>query len=251
MIDRLDPRLAALVDDTDDSDWSEVVSRARELAVPSRRRVVLALAAALAIAAVASPALGLRGQVVRLFSDANHAPKRVQRHFARVEREIGGGVNAKRAIKVLDARVAPQTTWTVWLAPTRQGGYCASVGGKNGRGTFYCTGPDGYDRLSVGVGLYGRVAPDGEILSGPVVLDGGTSNPKADSLVLRFEDGKSVSIPLVWVTAPVNAGFFVYSVPETHWRIGHLPTTLTMLSADGDKLDEREIHGITVRGSFP
>lgn len=248
MTDGLDLRFAALADGTDDSNWSEVAGRARELAMPSRRRrVVFALAAALVIAAVAAPALGLRGQVVRLFSGADRAPERVQRHFAGVQREIGSRVEAKRAIKVLDSRVAPHTTWTVWLAPTRQGGYCASVGGKNGRGTFYCNGAERYDRLSVDVGLYGRVAPDGEILSGPVVLDGGTSNPKADSLVLRFEDGESVSIPLVWVTAPVNAGFFVYGVPEKHWRSGHLPTTLTMLSAGGEKLDEREIHGITVR----
>jgi hypothetical protein len=43
---------------------------------------------------------------------------------------------------------------------------------------------------------------------------------------------------------------FLYGVPKRHWQKGHLPTTLTMLSADGDELDIREVHGITTKGSL-
>jgi hypothetical protein len=108
-----------------------------------------------------------------------------------------------------------------------------------------------YDRLGVGVCLCGRVAQDGEILAGPVILEGETTNERANSLLLRFQDGERQSIPLVWVGAPVNTAFFLYGVPEQHWQKGHLPTTLTMLASDGDELDTQEISGITTRGSFP
>jgi hypothetical protein len=104
-----------------------------------------------------------------------------------------------------------------------------------------------YDRLGVGVGLFGRVAPDGEILTGRVVLQGETTNERADSLLLRFQDGERQSIPLVWVGEPVNTAFFLYGVPE-RWGEGHPPTTLTLLAADGDELDTREISGITTKG---
>jgi hypothetical protein len=107
-----------------------------------------------------------------------------------------------------------------------------------------------HNRLGVGVCLCGRVAPDGEILAGPVVLEGETTNGRADSLLLRFQDGERQSIPLVWVGEPVNTTFFLYGVPERHWQKGHLPTTLTLLAADGDELDTREISGITTKGSL-
>jgi hypothetical protein len=99
-------------------------------------------------------------------------------------------VQAGRAIRVLDARVAPHTMWTLWVAPTKDGGFCTSSGTCY-EGTFR------YDRLSAEVGLFGRVAPDGEILTGPVVLTGETTNRRADSLLLRFQDGERQSIPLV------------------------------------------------------
>ena len=97
----------------------------------------------------------------------------------------------------------------------------------------------------------GASAQDGEILAPPVILEGGTSNERATSLLLRFEDGESQPIPLVWVGEPVNEAFFLYGVPKRHWQKGHLPTTLTMLAVDGDQLDVREVHGITTKGQCP
>jgi hypothetical protein len=143
---------------------------------------------------------------------------------------------------VLDARVGPRTTWTLWVAPTKDGGFCISTGA--------CYGPGfRYDRLGVDVTLRG-VAPDGEILTGPVILSGETTNERADSLLLRFQDGERQTIPLVWAGKPVDTAFFIYGLPKRHWQPGHLPTTLTMLSAEGEELDTREIHGITTKGSL-
>jgi hypothetical protein len=236
----LTTRFAALADRTDDANWMEVVARARA-ARRHRRRVPIAIAAALASAVViASPATGVGGKIVRLFDRAGPPPQQI------VESYRGrADVQAAHAIKVLDARMGPDMTWTLWVAPTKDGGFCTSPGS--------CYGPHirSDDRLNLGVCLCGRVAQDGEILAPPVVLEGGTSNERANSLLLRFEDGESQPIPLVWVGAPVNAAFFLYGVPKRHWQKGHLPTMLTMLSADGDELDMREVHGITTKGQFP
>lgn len=243
MIDtELAARFRPLSDPLDDQSWIEVVARARA-ARRHRRRVPIAIAAALASAVViASPATGVRGQIVRLFDRSGPPPQHVVTSFDEWNGpELRAGVQASRAIKVLDARVLPDTTWTLWVAPTKNGGFCISTGACY-QGRFR------YDRLGVEVSLRG-VAPDGEILTGPVILSGETTNSKADSLLLRFEDGESQSIPLVWVGKPVDTAFFLYGVPKPHWQPGHLPTTLTMLSAGGDKLDTREIHGITTKGS--
>lgn len=240
----LSARFRPLADPVDDQSWADVVARTRA-ARRHRRRVPITIAAALASAVViASPATGVRGAVVRLFDRAAPPPEHVVKSFAQWNGPaFRARVQAGRALKVLAARVAPDTTWTLWVAPTRDGGFCTSLG------SCY-QGPFRYDRLSVDVGLFGRVAPDGEILSGPVVLSGESTKEHADSLLLRFQDGEQQSIPLVWVGKPVDTAFFVYGVPERHWQQGHLPTTLTMLSGDGDELDTREIHGITTKGSF-
>jgi hypothetical protein len=241
----LSVRLGALADARDDQSWPEVVARARA-ARRYRRRVPIAVAGVLAFAVViASPATGVGGKIVRLFDRAEPPPQRIVESFAQWNGpQFRTRVQAGRAIKVLDARLTPNATTTLWVAPTKGGGFCTSSG--------WCSGGDfHYDRLSLGVCLCGRVAQDGEILAPPVVLEGATTNERAASLLLRFEDGESQPIPLVWVGEPVNTAFFLYGVPERHWQKGHLPATLTMLSADGDELDTQEVHGITTKGQFP
>jgi hypothetical protein len=254
----LTTRFAALADRTDDASWMEVVARARA-ARRHRRRVPIVIAAVLASAVViVSPATGVGGKIVRLFDRAGPPPQRIVESYRRGRADIQAG----RAIKVLEARMAPHMTWTLWVAPTKDGGFCEiriDQFASEGLSADDCWPPHVRtdDRLNLGVCLCGvmagngpGVAPDGEILAPPVVLEGGTANERAASLLLRFEDGESQPIPLVWVGEPVNRAFFLYGVPMRHWQKGHLPTTLTMLAADGDELDSREVHGITTKGSL-
>jgi hypothetical protein len=254
MSDGTDARFAALADPTDDSSWGEVVARSAALSGPRRPRPLVAIAAALALAVViAAPAVGLRSKIVRLFSDAAPAPQRIVKSFT----ALGGGaappggvgVEAGRALKVLETPVAPRVRAILWLAPTTGGGFCTLLDLEGKGGGADCLQLR-YDRLSVTVSLHGRISPAGKVLSGPVLLDGFAGQKRADSLVLGFQDGETARIPLVWVSAPVDAGFFVYGVPAQHWRAGHLPTTLTLLAANGDELDHREIHGIPIPGSL-
>lgn len=230
MIEPLDTRLGALADPADDSSWLEVTTRAR--ALRRRRRVPVMVAAALALAfVVVAPAVGLRGKIIQLFDDAAPAPERVERSFASLDQgvppRLGTGVVADRARKVFETQGV-----VLWLAPTTRGGFCSLVEVRGNGGGGECVTL--YDRLSVDVSLHGRIA----------LIHGFAQQKRAASLVLGFQDGESASVPLVWVSAPVDTGFFVYAVPEQHRREGHLPTTLRLLAVDGDELDRREIHGL-------
>jgi hypothetical protein len=241
----LTTRFAELADRTHDASWMEVVARAKP-ARRHRRRVPIAIAATLASAVlIVSPATGVGGKVVRLFDRAEPPPHRIVLSLETWNGpQLREGVQARRAIKVLDAHLTPHTMSTLWVAPTKDGGFCTN------NGSCYESGFH-YNRLGLEVCLCGGVAHDGEILAGPVMLSGETTNELADSLLLRFEDGESRSIPLVWVGEPINTAFFLYGVPKRHWQKGHLPTTLTMLAADGDQLDVREVHGITTKDQWP
>jgi hypothetical protein len=42
------------------------------------------------------------------------------------------------------------------------------------------------------------------------VLDGDTLLRGAARVEIRFEDGKVAVTPVVWVSKPIDAGFFVY-----------------------------------------
>src|SRR5437764_820974 len=66
----------------------------------------------------------------------------------------------------------------------------------------------------------------------------------SDKLVRIFENGepapapieRSVASPVVWVSAPIDAGFFGYEVPAAHWRVGSRPILLILRDADGNEL---------------
>lgn len=251
----LSKRFAALADAADDANWLEVMRRARELEPPRRARPPLLLAAAVAVAVLAvTPAIALRGHIVRLFDDAPRAPERVTKSFAAIDEGIPprfqSGVVATEARKVLETPAGFNETAIVWLAPIRQGGFCnftELVGpGEVRRGAGGECTPLLRD-LSLETSLHGRVAPDGVILSGPVLLHGWVGLSKADSVEVSFEDGSSATIPLIWVSKPVDTGFFVYSVPPLHWQVGHLPTQLIVRDTSGKEIAHRDVNGIDLR----
>jgi hypothetical protein len=251
----LSERFAVLTDTADDADWLAVVRRARELGRPRRARPALLVAAALAVAIlVVTPAIALRGHIVRLFDDAPRAPERVAKSFAELDvgvpPRLQSGVVAAEARKVLETPVGSNETASLWLAPRRQGGFCTLTeldgrgGARRGAGGE-CTPL--LDELSLDSSLHGHVSPDGVILSGPVLLHGWVRLSKADSLEVGFEDGSRAVIPFVWVSKPVDTGFFVYSVPSLHWQVGHLPTRLTVRDATGNEIADRDVSGIDLR----
>jgi len=224
---------------------------------PRRMAVVVAATAALALLVV-SPAIGLRGHIVRLFSDAPPAPERVVESLTALEEgapALQGGSSTIDAREVLDEPVGFDQRAVVWLAPRTGGGFCSlfelqRLDGTSQGGGAECV-PLMKSRLRFETSLSGSVSSTGEIVSGPVLIDGWVSLAKADSVDVQFEGGEAVALPFVWVSAPVNVGFFVYGVPQTHWQPGHLPTAIVVRDAEGNKIASEAVTGIDLRGAFP
>jgi len=240
MNDRLEHVLAARLNEleaaTGSPDWADVRRRASRRAT-RRRALRFASACAVGLAAIvaATPALGLRGQIVQFFGGGEPAPAPVVKDFGEID--VGAppgmatGVIADETRDVMEVPLSTGKTAVVWVAPTRAGGFCRFTS-TSGR---HSTGGGGCDRdrslpFAPGLDIPGPVSPEGEILAPPVVFDGATK------VEIRFEDGESATTPLVWVSPPIDAGFFVYEVPEAHWRAGHRPVALVLEDADGNEL---------------
>ena len=246
MSDRLGEVLAARLAEVAPAcgapDWPDVRRRANARAV--RRRILrLCAAASVGLAAIvaATPALGLRGQIVQLFAGGSPAPPPVVESFGQIDVAappgMATGVIAGEARDVMEAPLSTGKTAVVWVAPTRSGGFCVFVSTEGRR----AMGGGGCDRdrslpFAPGLEIPGPISPNGTILAPPVIFDGETLIRGAATVEIRFEDGESARTPVVWVSPPIDAGFFVYEVPEAHWQAGHRPVAVVLQDAEGRTL---------------
>jgi hypothetical protein len=100
---------------------------------------------------------------------------------------------------------------TLSVAPTRGGGFCASwSGGYRG---FDCVRVRPPGAPAVGTLSYGF----DEATGAADAIDGTTLRQDAQ-LQLRYADGTLETVPVVWVTAPIDAGFFAFDVPTRRAR---------------------------------
>jgi hypothetical protein len=190
----------------------------------------MALGAGLVAAAalVVPTAVALRGSVVNFF-ESEPAPKPVVLDFAGLDAGAPAGMEtgvvAEQTRAVLRKRLADGRVLTVWVAPTRKGGFCALYGQSGGCHPPY-TIP-----VEHGISVQGSVA-DGVIRDGPVLVSGSVQLPDAASIELRYENGDSDRERLTWVSPPIGAGFFVFDVGRGHWNRNR-PNELVLLDADG------------------
>jgi hypothetical protein len=84
--------------------------------------------------------------------------------------------------------------------------------------------------------IAGDVTPDGAVREGPILINGSTTLDDAATLEIVFDDGKSVTVPVVWVSEPIDAGFYGYEVPREKWAVGRRPRLLILRDADGREL---------------
>jgi hypothetical protein len=237
-------RLGALADRVDDSDWPDV----RRRAGTGRRSRLLALAAAtIVVVAIAAPALALSGKVVHVFGSSEPAPERVQEDFASLDvgapRGMAPDVIAEQTRMVIDTPTRDGTRTVLWVAPTRAGGFCitASVGKVGGPPAHGGGGGGGCDRdralpFAPGIFARGPMTPDGVLQRGPLVYDGSVLIEEARAVRFDFQDGDHATVPLVWVSEPIDAGFFVYAAPQEHWVEGHRVISATVEDGDGKEL---------------
>ena len=235
-------RFAALADPIDDSDWADVRGRA-ETSRPHRRGVWVALAAALAAVAIllVGPALGLPGKVIRLFESGEPAPERVEKDFASLDTAapegMAPGVIRGQTRKVTTVRLSSGHEVALWVAPTRREGFCT-----NWEELFGGCMADRAEYLERGLLLGVTVAEPGS--TGPYLLGGEIlTESGAASLEVRYRDGERADIPLVWVSEPINAGFFLFEVPRTNWETAARPVAVVALDEDGKEVARQELPG--------
>ena len=73
------------------------------------------------------------------------------------------------------------------------------------------------------------------------VIAGSFFQDSGSKLELEYADGATDEIPFVWVTAPIDAGFYLFRVPDAHRVDGHRPTSIRLLNDDGKVLAEETV----------
>jgi hypothetical protein len=231
---------------TEQSSWADVVSRERRahqrrLATRKRTTVLasVALAVAIALALLATPAFGLRDRIVHLFASEkeHHPPVRIQRYFQSLKMTDLQRPGEETGVIAARARVAMRVSFpgyghlTIWTAPTRGGGYCWNAGCDLRRQLPVVT------TLRLG-GRTSRTTVAPGQRDGHVFFEGATILRAARTFAVQFEDGSATEpMPLVWVSKPIDAGFFIYEVPRSRWKPGRRPLTFVVQDAKGRELD--------------
>lgn len=221
--DLLAERFAALTNRHDDSDWLDVHRRAR---VSARRRLVLPIAAAVALIGAGSAFALYRGGVD--FLGAKPAPERIQLDFdslrqqsAAASAQFGGPKYTPEgpAREVMRAQIAGEAQ-PLWVVPTTEGGFCYRL-------LFATSCPDVRQRDPIGITGLASADGDGfDWIAGPV------SDGAVQEVELVYQDGERAKVPFVWVSAPIDAGFYAYDVPKEHQESGDHIKAVLGLDAD-------------------
>jgi hypothetical protein len=230
-------RLAPYDTDLPD-DWTALLARAGiNPAVSPRRQRIRMLGVALAVLVVGvvfvAPALGLHPPFVDFFS-AKHAPKPVVRQFAQLN--LGGprGMNPQaipgqtRLITTYHLRNGKALP--LWVTPSRKGGFCYILGGGG------CLAPGSHSHgepgdLNPGVLDVARFSA-----WHARVIEGSVANHKTAKLELRFANGQTTLLPLLWVSKPIDRGFYLYQLTGSEKQPSGRPIALVALDQNGQLL---------------
>jgi hypothetical protein len=236
-----------------DGDWSDVLTRAHRRAAPRRRQstVRLALAAAVVVVALATSAVavGWPGAVVDFFQ-APPAPQSVAHFFDTFNADVPSNMNPNATVgeprevmtATFDANSIPPandpTTHTLYVAPRTEGGFCflwTDYGGG-------CADPQDAAAATTSPGA--RVLGVEWLAGDYATFVDGYVRGDAQTVEARFADGTSVTLPVTRVSAPIDAGFFAYNVPSSHWTTSDALASLVALDANGNVVGQDDI-GVT------
>jgi hypothetical protein len=243
MSDLLEARFEPFQEDSP-GDWRDVVRRVRRR---SRRRRLTIAAALVLVAALAAPgALALRSTIVD-FLQSEPAPRHLVLDFARMDVGAPPGLENhvvyEQTRKIFERTLENGRTQTLWVAPTKTGGFCTALTGPHGNGGFGCL--DKPYPVAPTVAVAGPITPAGSIEGGPVLVWGSVGIENADRIELRYEDGAVDAQPLTWVSKPIDAAFFLFDVRRDHWQPGHRFDRLVVRNNEGGALHSEPVafHG--------
>ncbi len=209
-------------------DWYDVLARA---GATGRRRLTwrqVAFALVVLLAA-AAPAFALRHRVIDFFT-ASSSPRTVVNEFGQMQvtpfPAAAPGVLPHQARQIATVPAGSGRA-TLSVAPTRDGGYC-DLWTLRGLEPLAATGPECWQKKRRGPRVLGTFSY-GELTPGQGVDEVFGSVRRDDASVrLHYADGSSSEIDYVWVTAPIDAGFFFYEVPLRNHVRGRWPVSLTV-----------------------
>jgi hypothetical protein len=223
-------RLIAVAAGPPTADWNDALHRAGRLL--RRRRLKVASIAALLVVVIASaaPAFGLGGRITD-FLDGEPAPEPERLLFAELNTGappgMAPGVIADEARGVLTRQLSDGRRYTLWVAPTQNGGFCMA---------YRAVGPGCSSRslpLSWGMSRGGPTTPI--IISGSVITD------RATHVVLEYDDGTTMETELVWVGKPIDAGFYFLEIHEDRITDGHQLRAVVARDGEGAELARKTV----------
>lgn len=249
--------LAKLVplDESARGDWSDVERRANARAArrraPRLRLVLVALALVVAFALVA-PALGIDLPVLD-FWKAEKASPRVVEDFRSLTEGAPAGMDPEalpgEARKVTTA-VLSDGPHTLWVAPTRAGGFCLTWTNASGGCDQLGTVPLSVTWMAAGPLPARELRPEPSRTSFTRV-SGFANADYVHSIELRFADGDVVRPNVSWVSEPIGAGFFVYDLPQARRASGHELIAVVALDSNGQIVAEDTGRPSESTGSAP
>lgn len=220
-----DPELLAIAD-------AIVQTQAEPVGRRYSRRAVVLLAATVAAAVVVLPALAFTN-VVPGISDwfaSPKAPRQAVVDFEELGRGVPAGMDtrviAAEARTLLEIRLADGAPARLFVAPTRQGGFCLEIEGLGG-------GCDAARKIPFDVGFAAKRYPQG-----PAVVYGSALSSEAVEAEIRSASGEIQRVVLTRVSAPINAGFFVANVRAI---ARGFPIHVTLRDGEGDVVGAKTI----------
>jgi hypothetical protein len=203
--------------------------------VPHRTLTIAGVALFVAIAVVAA-AYAL-GYPVIDFNKAPKGPRTVVDDFGSLQvgapAGMAPGVLPNQARRITSVEIDGKEH-VLWVAPTTQGGFCEEWTKFSGGCRASRTG-----KAASRIGGGGLAGPNGF-----TVLQGSFFQSTGARIELRYADGQTDQIPFVWVTAPIDAGFYLYRVPDAHRRAGHQPTSITLYDSSGHVLSSNPLPAV-------
>jgi hypothetical protein len=225
-----------LVPGPEDGDWNDVVRRARRARRHRLTSVGVAVAAIFCLGLAAAYAFG---HPIVDFGSAPKGPRSVVNDFGSLQvgapEGMAPGVFPHEARRIT-AVLIDGKRHVLWVAPTEKGGFCEQWSDLGGG----CRA-DRHDRFARHIDvteMYTGTATSGATLT---VVGGSFFQSDGATLELAYEDGASDEIPFVWVTAPIDAGFYLFRVPDAHRVDGHRPKAVRLYDDAGKLLTSEPI----------
>ncbi len=171
---------------------------------PNRRRALVIGLLLAVVALIAAPALALRFGVID-FSNAEPASPRVVKQFFSLSEGAPKGMDPQ-AIAGETRLVGEVGGHTLWVAPTKPGGLCYEWS----RGSGGC---DALGTVPLSVSWASDEAPDPGSRRSFDGVDGFVRTRWANDVEIKLDDGSTVHPQVLWISPPINAGFFFYRAP--------------------------------------